>query len=174
MSESTLSRREFLKRGAVVGGAAVWMTPVVQTVGMSSAFAQATSPGDCAYIFAVKIELNRVDGVFDWVCDVVSGSDQGNCLGETYPDACDSGKVVSVVPVESGGEFVGVVITLQPDCQVQDGAIKAGDGDGGCYLDDDDDSVLTGEGTNVATFTLPGTATNEISHVELVFCCDTP
>ncbi len=40
-----LSRRDFLKRSAALGGALVWVTPVVQVVGMRPAFAQAVSPG---------------------------------------------------------------------------------------------------------------------------------
>ena len=40
-----LSRRDFLKRGAALGGALVWVTPVVQVVGMRPAFAQTVSPG---------------------------------------------------------------------------------------------------------------------------------
>ncbi len=38
-----ISRREILKRGALVGGAVVWATPVVQTLGMGRAFAQTPS-----------------------------------------------------------------------------------------------------------------------------------
>jgi len=45
MSETPnqISRREILKRGAVVGGAVLWVTPVVQTLGMGQAFAQTPS-----------------------------------------------------------------------------------------------------------------------------------
>ena len=42
-SPSSITRRELLKRGALVGVAALWVTPIVQTVGMSRANAQATS-----------------------------------------------------------------------------------------------------------------------------------
>lgn len=41
---SEISRRELLKKGAVLGGSVLWMTPAVQVVGMSRAFAQETSP----------------------------------------------------------------------------------------------------------------------------------
>lgn len=40
-----LGRRDLLKRGAVVGGALVWATPVVQSMA-TPAFA-ASSPNDC-------------------------------------------------------------------------------------------------------------------------------
>jgi hypothetical protein len=39
-----LTRREALKRGAMLGGALVWAIPVVQTVGMTAAMAQTVSP----------------------------------------------------------------------------------------------------------------------------------
>jgi hypothetical protein len=39
-----ITRRDLLRRGAVLGGAVVWATPVVQTLGMGRAFAQTASP----------------------------------------------------------------------------------------------------------------------------------
>ncbi len=43
--EEGLTRREALKRGAILGGVALaWTTPAVQIVGMSPALAQTTSP----------------------------------------------------------------------------------------------------------------------------------
>jgi hypothetical protein len=41
---SRLSRRSVLKKGAVVGGTALWVAPAVQIVGMSPASAQSSSP----------------------------------------------------------------------------------------------------------------------------------
>ena len=38
-----ITRRDLLKKGAVLGGVVVWVTPIVQSVGMDRAFAQATS-----------------------------------------------------------------------------------------------------------------------------------
>jgi hypothetical protein len=48
-----ISRRDLLKRGAALGGAVMWATPVVQTLGMGRAFAQTASPvggKDISYI----------------------------------------------------------------------------------------------------------------------------
>jgi len=56
VSETTnqITRREILKRGAFVGGAVLWVTPVVQTLGMSSALAQ--TPSDiCTPSCAVSV-----------------------------------------------------------------------------------------------------------------------
>ena len=57
--EQGISRRDLLKRGAALGGAVVWATPVVQTLGMGRAYAQTTSPvgKDISYI------------VIQWDCD---------------------------------------------------------------------------------------------------------
>jgi hypothetical protein len=39
-----ITRRQALKRGALLGGALAWATPVVQVIGMRPAFAQVPSP----------------------------------------------------------------------------------------------------------------------------------
>jgi hypothetical protein len=56
-----LTRRDLLRRGAVLGGAVIWTTPVVQTLGMGRAFAQTASPieggKDVSY------------AVISWECD---------------------------------------------------------------------------------------------------------
>lgn len=46
---TTITRREALRRGAVVGGAAAWALPTVQTIGVRAAYAQTAGtpqPGD--------------------------------------------------------------------------------------------------------------------------------
>lgn len=45
-SNQGITRRDLLRRGAALGGAVVWTTPVVQTLGMGRAFAQSASPVD--------------------------------------------------------------------------------------------------------------------------------
>lgn len=45
-----ITRREALKRGAILGGALVWATPVVQTIGMRPAFAEHDSPLCCTSV----------------------------------------------------------------------------------------------------------------------------
>lgn len=50
-SPHQITRREMLKRGAVIGGTVLWATPVVQTLGMGRAFAATPSDvciGSCA------------------------------------------------------------------------------------------------------------------------------
>ncbi len=43
-SSGSITRRQLLKRGALLGGAVLWTTPLVQVVGMQRASAQVTSP----------------------------------------------------------------------------------------------------------------------------------
>ncbi|MDX1468864.1 MAG: twin-arginine translocation signal domain-containing protein [Acidimicrobiia bacterium] len=57
-----ITRRDLLKRGAALGGAVVWATPIVQTLGMGRAYAQTASPPDISYIALVL----ACDGVPTW------------------------------------------------------------------------------------------------------------
>ena len=63
--ETGITRRELLKRGAVLGGALVWATPVVQTIGMRAAFAQSTSP-DCPNLYCVKADVKGGSNLGDF------------------------------------------------------------------------------------------------------------
>lgn len=61
--EQGISRRDLLKRGAALGGAVVWATPVVQTLGMGRAYAQTASPTgqDISYI-GINVENCDING----------------------------------------------------------------------------------------------------------------
>ncbi len=170
--KSGLSRRDFLKRGAALGGAVVWATPVVQMIGMHPALAQETSP-TCNFIYAVKLELvDSVPTCTDiWdqnATDVSTG--QGHCLdvvAATNGKAqCGGCQFSPELTVNSDHEWV---VTLDKDCQYFDSAIdlKTGEAGGGC------DAAFTPEFIDSRTLkftTEPGTGTG-ISHVEIVFCC---
>jgi hypothetical protein len=59
-SEVGLSRRDMLRRSAIVGGALLWAAPVVQSVGMRAAGAQPAptygpSPGSCAACYCYTL-----------------------------------------------------------------------------------------------------------------------
>lgn len=62
-----LTRREALKRGALLGGALVWTAPIVQTVGMSRALAAHTSScsPEISYI-AVNLIHNSTNEVLEF------------------------------------------------------------------------------------------------------------
>ena len=52
-----ISRRDLLRKGAVLGGAVVWATPVVQTLSMGRAYAQTASPTGVKGISYIGIML---------------------------------------------------------------------------------------------------------------------
>ncbi len=153
-----LSRRDFLKRSAALGGALVWVAPVVQVVGMRPAFAQTVSPvGVCDDFFAVKIEE---DGDCEDISDQIDPS--GNqCLDVDAmgPAPQDGGcAFVTAVDVSNPMEFI---ITLAPGCEFQLGQAELKSGPG-CVPSGVFDST-----DNTVTFTHDPMA---ISHVEFVFC----
>lgn len=58
-----ITRRDLLRRGAVLGGAVMWTTPVVQTLGMGRAFAQTASPVETRISF-IAMNVNCGGTVF--------------------------------------------------------------------------------------------------------------
>ena len=66
--EQGITRRDLLRRGAVLGGAVMWTTPVVQTLGMGRAFAQTASPTggkDISYI-GINVNCNGESYFLKW------------------------------------------------------------------------------------------------------------
>jgi hypothetical protein len=80
-----LTRREIIKRGAIVGGTVMWVTPAVQVIGMRPAQAQEVSPrADCTVILTVG-EDTFCFTVSEEACDCFSacvdgGDDPFTCL----------------------------------------------------------------------------------------------
>jgi hypothetical protein len=66
-SEVGMSRRDLLRRSAIVGGALLWAAPTIQTVGMKAAGAQVggPSPGTCAACYCWSLNpTGRVNHEF--------------------------------------------------------------------------------------------------------------
>lgn len=59
-SEVGMSRRDLLRRSAVVGGALLWAAPAIQTVGMKAAAAYGPSPGLCAACYCYDLDQNGI------------------------------------------------------------------------------------------------------------------
>lgn len=77
-TQTGVSRRDLLKRGAALGGAIVWMTPVVQTVGMSPALAQTVSEGNCCLAIEILgLEVFAKDSVLNDIRVSYSGTNCG-------------------------------------------------------------------------------------------------
>lgn len=160
-----LDRRTLLKRSAVVGGAAVWATPVVQSLARP-AFA-AGSPV-CANTLRFKYEVD--EGGFD-NGEPSGGSTASQCLptGYSYADEVGSG---GQIPGHAGAVEVVVAddghtarILLPPGCVLLDGDAKAG----GKRTAECEDAAFLGVegGRNVYTVTLE----REISFIAGVICC---
>ena len=80
---SGISRRDAIKKGAVVGGAVVWATPVIQAIGVSPAGAQVASPvPGCACTgtesFDVRATLSGI--VTGTVGPIQNFPDENGCL----------------------------------------------------------------------------------------------
>ena len=83
VNDQGITRRDLLRRGAALGGAVVWTTPVVQTLGMGRAFAQSTSPEGGKDISYIVIQWDCGDGLKHTKWE--SGSWQAGAL----PDCAD-------------------------------------------------------------------------------------
>jgi hypothetical protein len=80
-----LGRRDLLKRGAMVGGAVLWTTPIVQSLA-SPAFAVATEAGGgCRYVFTGPTAGGGT------VCGTFTSNDPASCrrFNEIY---CENGQ----------------------------------------------------------------------------------
>lgn len=132
-----ISRRDLLKKGAILGGAVVWVTPIVQSVGMGRAFAQTTSPcmPPISYI-AMNVQCNGSIYFIKWEADLgefgLFEVDPGSVPGckdifmpmGTAMDGDDLGFSVSVDA--SGTATVTLPQSPDPECIVIAGVVKGG------------------------------------------------
>lgn len=58
-SQASMTRRDLLKRGAAIGGAVLWATPVVQVVGMGRAYAKEVSPNCSRFCLKWDVDANH-------------------------------------------------------------------------------------------------------------------
>ena len=122
-----VTRRDLLRRGAVLGGAVVWMTPVVQTIGMSRAFAQTASPDPCtpaiSYV-AMNVTCGGTDYFIKWE-DGGWESDPKETPGCNFTPVGDmvKGSDLGFSASASGGN---VTITPGELCTVNEVAVKGG------------------------------------------------
>ena len=150
--EQGITRRELIRRGAALGGAVVWVTPVVQTMGMGRAFAQTASPAPCTpgiSFIAMNVTCGGVDYFIKWEApgswEVDPGSAPG-CEGSFTPSGQKiSGATLgfSVTVDSSGIATVHIPVT----CTVNKAAVKGGEN---C-------DVFNGPITGNPTFSCPQT-----------------
>lgn len=167
-----LTRRDLIRKGVLLGGTTLWVTPVVHAVGMTPALAQAASPG-CNTWYAVKIE--RIDDNGGWACFDISGQTDPNSPGQCL-DVDDVGNPVVTggcghlakvnVPDEGASDPTWTV-QLDEGCQFTGVCyVKLGQGNGV--------SCVAGCSWDPATQTISFSSTTgaDISHVEFSFCCE--
>ncbi len=162
-SQHGLTRRDFLKRGAVLGGTLAWVTPAVQVVGLRPAFAATVSPV-CGDFFAVKIDPDEAteDFCVD-IWDQTDPSGEGQCLdvdAQVTPIPGGCGYVTSTT-FENDMRWV---IGLGSDCEFQIGEAELKTGILGCVASGTFDPV-----SKTVTFDT-GPQGQDISNVQFVFC----
>lgn len=149
-----LTRRETLKRGLKIG-AVLWVTPVVQAIGMRPAFAQTTSPVPCEE--TVSFRAKSV-GSTSWEEDPGFGTN--DCITCGGADGVDGSLYFTI----SGDEDEATVTLTNPGCEITSIAAAGGrPGIGRCI----DGEVA--DGGQSATVGRP--PNGGISHVEVCFTC---
>lgn len=103
-----ITRRDLLRRGAVLGGAVVWATPVVQTLGMGRAFAQTASPVETRISFiAMNVQCGGTLRYVKWEeGEGWEGPDPGNGNAQC--------KLPSIGEPTDGGQL-GISVMIKPD-----------------------------------------------------------
>lgn len=165
--ESGVDRRTLLKRSAVVGGALVWATPVVQSIA-SPAFASGSPGGQevCVNVYQFKI-----DGTFT----SFSTGETPGCTPTGYnPKGTNFVSSTGVIPNQHGTISVTLsadkktaTIVIPEDCKLLDGQAKAGSPNGGTLECEDAVPSGTTSTSNIYTVTLD----REISFIAGVICC---
>lgn len=99
IQQEGVSRRDVMKRGALVGGAMVWATPIVQTMG-SPAFASEGTPEGALSFVAIaydfdgktyRFKFNDIpDSCPDHVTDLQCGDEDPNVDCGSFAVPCDS------------------------------------------------------------------------------------
>lgn len=130
-----ISRRETLRRGAVLGGATLWATPIVQSLTARPAFAQATPPPDgpdgeeAPSFIAMDVTCSGLQWVIKLECN-------GTCEFEDDPfnfPSCDdfepnsekrNGDDLRFFFTEPD-ELGCVIVTVPENCTVDESAIKS-------------------------------------------------
>ena len=129
--KSGISRREALRRGAIAGGAIVWASPVVQTIGMRKAYAQTTPAVTDISFIALLLECGSTTYRIKWETDFTGAPDEcgnsfsiGDCPPGDLPagstSACPADVSASVNPNGS------VTVTFPASCNITDFVVKRG------------------------------------------------
>jgi hypothetical protein len=167
---SGLSRRDLIKRGAIMGGV-VWAAPAVTSMA-SPAFASSPPPNGCTDKYRFKIDYG-MDSF-----DTPSSPSNGNqdCLPDDWANVPGTVGSDGSIPGASGkitvewdydGTDRCALITLPPGVILLDGDAKAGATQGGTSQCDDADPVVGSANQYKVCLSSRG-----ISHIKGIVCVD--
>jgi hypothetical protein len=134
-NREALSRRDALKRVAVVGGTLAWATPVVQTISAGPAFAQYPTVEAPSFI-ALNVTCNGTAFFIKYQTDQCRESGGLDCF-EDEPGQVPGCELIPT-GMKADGEDLGfsgsvpdpttgcVTITVPPGCTVDQSAVKKG------------------------------------------------
>ena len=178
--EGGLDRRALLRRGAILGGAIVWTTPVVQSLA-TPAFAGTPKPHAC--MCKVRFQWGAGTGFSDSGDGVATGAGNACCVADNYltttarvgidgsiPSCTLGGKSLGTVTVSYpvDGDRTKAVIGLPLACTLEDGDAKGGS----CVSGTVDCSDATEIGTtSTQRLYSVDLARRDISHITGVICC---
>jgi hypothetical protein len=153
LNERRITRRETLRRAAIIGGVA-WSAPVLQTL-TSAAYAQAY-PG-CEIIYCAKFDNITESSATCVECGPTVTT--GNCIasGGALEGCGRASAVVTPTPI---------TVTLSPGCQCLEAEAKVGDPGGGCG----GAGQVTCAGNTASATEEPGQGEG-LSNFSVRFCC---
>ena len=168
---SGLSRRDLIKRGAIMGGV-VWAAPAVTSMA-SPAFASSPPPNGCTDKFRFKIDYGQTS--FSTPSSPSNG--EQDCLPDDWANVPGAIGSDGSIPGHAGGKITVqwdyngsnkcALITLPPGCLLLDGDAKAGSTQGGTLDCDDADPVVGSANQYVVCLTR-----RSFSNITGIVCCD--
>lgn len=135
MNRESLSRREALKRVAVVGGTLAWATPVLQTISAGPAFAQYPTVEGPSYI-ALNVTCGGTHFFIKYETDACIDSGGVDCFEDGPKAVPDCELLFTPTGTKADGEDLGfsgslpnpatgaVTITVGPGCTVDQSVVK--------------------------------------------------
>jgi hypothetical protein len=160
-----VSRRDAIKRGAVVGGTLLWATPVLQSLATPAFAGSPTDPGcpSTHEFVRLKLEVNGDGSVT--VTNGPIGAGQAQCEWPEY-DASPPGDIDHVLQTQlvDGGKCMKITFAEECDAKLATAMVKSGSKEGFCVEDPNTDVVTD----NVLKVCI---SRQQISHILILVCC---
>lgn len=175
-----VSRRDMLRRSALVGGALVWTAPAVQTLA-SPAFAAGSPREENQCVVFYRFKLNVSDGAFVFEAEECGGNLPGGCVPDGYGDdsrLCPTGYnpttgaltfsdgLVVTLRLSTDGQCA--TLSLPAGCQALDVDLKGGNGENVC---EEDLNTVPGGVQLCSQESTGGSSFADISYLAGTFCC---